>query len=262
MNVEMDILSILQSKRTIEVLKELKMGSNKSEVKAKLKLSNSTLLQILSKLSSLELISGEEITTKGELVLTCCNVVERYFEFLEKMDNINEYCIEDIPRKFLKRLYELSEIRVVERKNDTFRPHLEFMEAILNAKEIYGYSTIFFPEYVNTFLNLARKGVKIELCVNRKTFEHIISNYFKELLEGISYTNVKFYVSKKDFRFSMVVTDSYFSISFYFLNGFFDYRRDFVCLSEDGLRWGKDLFNYVKGESIRVDEDYIKRAKQ
>ncbi|WP_290596470.1 MULTISPECIES: transcriptional regulator FilR1 domain-containing protein [unclassified Archaeoglobus] len=50
--------------------------------------------------------------------------------------------------------------------------------------------------------------------------------------------NVSFYVSERDFRFPSIVADEFFSTSFYFANGAFDYKRDFTCRSEDARRWG------------------------
>ncbi len=238
----------------IEVLKELKKGTSRREIKEKLNLSNSLLVQFLSKLVSMGLISEDlKVTTKGDIVLRCEDVIGRYLRFISVVDEyINEYNISDIPEKFVKRFYELSEIKLAERKIDTFKPHKEFVDAILNANEIYGYSTIFFPEYVKTFLELARRGVKIELCVNKRIFRYITDYYYKELIEGISYKNVKLFVSKKDFKFCIVVTDSYFSISFYFKNNLFDYKRDFICETAEGVRWGMDLFNYIKSNSTPV----------
>ncbi len=171
---------------------------------------------------------------------------------------MNEYDLEDLPNYLVARFYELSEVRVVERDEDVFTPHEEFIENLTKSEEIYGYASVFFPEYVETFLRFAEEDKKIEIVVNGRVFSRIVREYRSELEKGICKRNVSFYVSKRDFRFSFVVTDKFFSISFYRRNGFFDYKRDFVCFSEDCLRWGRDLFNYVKDNSVRVDRVKLK----
>ncbi len=257
-----NLLNTLNSPRTMEILKELEKGpKSRKELRVKLGVSSSALVQTLSRMSFAGLVlDGEvvEITTKGLLVLRANDVVKRYERFLNAFgDFVNEYILEDIPENFVMRFYELDEIEVVEREEDTFKPHDEFIEAVLKAREIYGYSTIFFPEYVDMFLKLAEEGKKIEIIVNDNVFERIVRNHRKELIKGISFSNSNLYLSKKNFRFCLLVTDSYFSISFYLKNGLFDYRRDFVCRSKSARIWGKDLYEYVKSHSVTVRRDNI-----
>jgi len=105
---------------------------------------------------------------------------------------------------------------------------------------------------------MAKKGKKIEIIVNREILRRILENYKKEFSRGLRYNNVKFYVSRRDFKFSFIVTDQFFSISFYFKNGLFDYKRDFVCKSESAKRWGLDLFNYVRSSADIVSIEKLK----
>ena len=142
---------------------------------------------------------------------------------------MNEYDLEDLPDYLVARFYELSEVRVVERYEDVFAPHEEFMKNLAKSKEIYGYTSVFFPEYVEKFLRFAEEGKRIEIIVNEKVLGRIVREYKNELWRSICKRNVNFYVSKKDFKFSFVVTDEFFSISFYSRDGLFDYKRDFVC---------------------------------
>jgi predicted transcriptional regulator len=132
------------------------------------------------------------------------------------------------------------------------------MEALSKSKEICGYSTVLFPEYIESFLKFAEEGRRIELVVNRDVLRQILENYKIELEKGLEYKNVEFYFSQKDYKFSFVVTDTFFSISFYLKTGFFDYKRDFLCESKDSIRWGMDLFNHVKANSLKIDTKGVK----
>jgi len=120
-----------------------------------------------------------------------------------------------------------------------------------------GYSSVFFKEYIDFFLNLAKKGVKLEIAVSEDVLAKILSEFAKEFEEGISCENVRFYVSKK-FKFSFVVTESCLSLSFYFKTGVFDYKRDFVWKGKEAVDWGNDHFEFVKKNSERIKRQRLK----
>ncbi len=262
------LVSMLLSRRVVEILKEVSDGvKTKKELRKTLNISSSALIQVLSKMTSLELIQEENgciyILPKGKIILDFCETIRRYEKFLNVFNSyVNNYVIEDLPDYLVRRFYELSEIKVVEKDCDVLRPHKEFIDGLKISEFIYGYTAVFFPEYVNTFLRFAEEGKEIKIVVSKDVFRQIVKNYENELRKGLEYDNVEFYVSNRDFKFSFVVTDIFFSISFYLRNKLFDYKRDFICESEDGIRWGVDLFNYVVRNSVKVCIESLKELVQ
>ncbi len=99
---------------------------------------------------------------------------------------------------------------------------------------------------------MAERGVEISIIVSDDVFSRIISDFPEDLEKGLSFDNVSFYVSRNRYRFAFVVTDTHLLISFYLKNGVFDYTRDFVCRG-DAIRWGNDLFEFVRGNSELID---------
>jgi len=257
------VINVLHSPRIVEILELLeKKPSSKKELREILGISGSSLIQTITKMSSMGLVREEgekvEISPKGSVILRAKDILERYSMCINSLEKyINEYVLDDIPPRLLKRLYELGELKVVERKEDTFKPHDEFVEELSKAKVIEGYSTIFFAEYVDVFSGFAEEGKKIKIAINEKVFSQILRNYKKDLLRGLKYPNVELYLSRKDFRFCIAMTESYFSISFYLKNGLFDYKRDFVTKSESGRRWGKALLKHVMNYCVRIDERLV-----
>jgi predicted transcriptional regulator len=256
------LINLLSSPRILEVLTELLTPKTREELKSRIPTSTSSLSQVLNRTISLNLIARHDetfrILPKGELVLRIYETIAGYEKFLNKFDDyVNIYILENIPEHLSPRFYELKDFVVVE-SDECFRPHREFMEALSNSKEICGYSTVLFPEYIESFLKFAEEGRRIELVVNRDVLRQILENYKIELEKGLEYKNVEFYFSQKDYKFSFVVTDTFFSISFYLKTGFFDYKRDFLCESKDSIRWGMDLFNHVKANSLKIDTKGVK----
>ena len=148
------LLNILSSFRVLEKL-SIK-SKTKNELKNSLDTSSSSLAQILSKMVNSGMIeqNGDvfRILPRGEFILKIQKTLDCYEKFLNRFgDYINLYTLEDIPENLVLRFYELNEIEVVERSEDVFLPHREFIEGLSESKEIYGYSTIFFPEYIASF---------------------------------------------------------------------------------------------------------------
>ncbi len=263
----MELLRILSSPRIIDTLLALKDSPKKrNELKTVLNVSTSHMVQILGKATSLKLVEqkGEyyTITPKGSLVLSVCELVKDYDRLMEKFDVLNEYSFDFLPDYLLERLYQLSKARVVEKKEDTFRPHEEFVKAVLEARTIKGYTSIFFPEHVSLFSSVVDEKEYVGIIASRDVMREILLNYRDELKWGISKKNVGFYLSKKDVKFSFIVTDKVLISYFYFRNGFFDYRRELICSSSDCIEWGEDLYEYMLESSIRVRPENVDTLAQ
>ena len=262
------VLSVLHSPRIVEILEILEKRSlSKKELREKLGVSGSSLVQTVAKMNAMGLVEDDgesvSITPKGVVILKAKGVLEDYNAFLNSVEKyINEYLLDDIPKSLLKRLYELGELTIIDRAEDTFKPHDEFVEELSKAKKIEGYSTIFFADYVDVFSRFADEGKEIKVAVNEKVLSQMVRNYKQELLMGLSYPNVELYISRKDFRFCVVLTEYYFSISFYLRNGLFDYRRDFATKSEGGRRWGRAILDHIMKHCVRVDADFVERFER
>ena len=264
----MKLINLLSSKRVIEILKILsKKSLTTKELRDFLNVSSSSLRQTLNKMINYGLIDEDKdfvkILPKGEYLLKICEVMSNQEKFLKIFgDFLNLYYMDDIPENLVVRFHELSDMKLIEQECEIYTPHKEFIENLMKSKEIYGYSSIFFPEYIGLFLKLAKENRKIEIVVSKDIFDFITKNYKKELEEGLKHENVSFYISKKKFKFSFIVTDIFFCISFFFRNGVFDYKRDFICYSKKCKIWGIDLFKYVKKNSYRINIKDMKKLLQ
>lgn len=255
---------ILKHGRTVEVLKTLQIEPKKrQELEEVLSITTSHLSQILKRLEQQHLVKREgdtvHISPKGEILLRAYCVNQRFSKFLQNFgDFINDFDISDIPDWLISRLYELDSIDVVETQSDFLEPHNEFFSVLDQTVEIRGYTPVFFREHVDFFLKIAEEGVEIEIIVSEEIFRKILNEFPGEIQRGISLNNVGFYVSKRKFKFAFIVTESILSISFYLRTGVFDYKRDFLCRGSDAVRWGNDLFEYVRRGSEPIDRQKLK----
>ncbi len=238
----------LFSPRIIQVLKLLDSGVvNKNELKEKLNVSISRVSQILNKAENLGLVevSGNycKMTSKGYLLLNVYEVIEG-FEKLCEIEALKEYDFQDIPPYLMDRLYMLENARLTEKCCDFFCLEKAFINAVRDAKRIKGYANVFFPEYVDVFLEAANSK-SIEIVVSRGVLEELLSKHVDKLKIGISKPNVKLYISNRSYKFSFIVTENNLIIYFYLKNGIFDYRRALVCKDANCVEWGEQLYIHV-----------------
>lgn len=258
----MELFRLLSSPRIIEVLVELSFSpKSKSELMNTLNISMPHITQILNKTINMELLEKIDdkyyITEKGLIVLKTYDVVKNFNKFIKKFNIINEYILEDIPTYLLERMHQLSEAELLEKKEDTFRPHREFVDAVIKSRYIKGYTSIFFPEHVSLFSSVADEKDSIEIIVSKDVMKEILTNYKEELKWGLSKPNVKFYIAKKNYKLTFMVTDKVTLLFFYLKNGLFDYRREIMCYTEACRDWGNSLYNYVVENSVIVKPEDI-----
>ena len=83
-------------------------------------------------------------------------------------------------------------------------------------------------------------------------FKIMKEKYYDALEAGLKIKTASLYVSKKDIKFSFIVTESYFSISLFYANGVFDSKNDVISRDPSALAWGERIFEYFRSQSEKV----------
>ncbi len=238
------------SSREREVLSAIYRGSKtRNEIAERVGLSPPHLSRILKKLKSAGLISLEnnavEVLFKGEVHALFYDILSRYDKLFKSVD-INKYILSGIPENLLHRMYELSGVKVVKSTREIFQPHPVVVENIVKSKYVVGYGRMLYPDYALLFLKLAKKGIAVEAIINERTLGEIRELYSSELEEYFTCQNSKLLVSKRNFNFSIILTDSAFFMSLFFKNGTLDYTKFYAWYDEEGRKWGRDLVKHIK----------------
>ena len=254
----MDVFSVMTS-RAMDVLKTLsKEPKTRKELSRELGLSPSSLSQIIRKLENFGCIGEVEgvwtLELKGKLVLKMYEAVSRYESLFDSVD-LNEYYVEDIPEHLIDRFFELSGVRVVNAFDRTiFKPHMLVIRDILESEKVSGYSAMLYPEYAEVFIKIAEKGVEVEAIVSEAVFTKVKQEFSEDLQKFLSFDNVTLLVAD-NYAFSSILTTKSFFMSFFFKNRTLDYTRFYAWNDRDGLRWGNELFEYIRENSYEVRLD-------
>lgn len=246
-------------KRSKIVLMLLKRPMSSRELSIHLGSSSSNVIPQIRKLELESLVELRRrtytLTERGKLIgelysgfLCGIEVIENHKPFWTEHDHS---CI---PERLLKRIYELGGSHIIENSpEDIYEIHKEFVENIVSSTSIYGISSVYHPAYPPMFLELAERGKNVTLILTENVFKKVKKNNRSDLRGYLGLKNAAMYVSDEDIKLASVVTDRFFSISLYFKDGTYDFKRDFISFNETALLWGKELFEYYQNISRKIN---------
>jgi predicted transcriptional regulator len=228
-----------------------------SEIKDNLNLKSPELLPRLKEMEDANMILKEE----GQYRLSSLGKVSAiyYKPFLDTLASIeaNEdlwvnHDHDVIPETLLSRIQELKDCRVIKDEHEhIYDSHKSFIENVMSATQFMGLASIFLPNFPEMFLGLARKNIPVSIIVTPNVFLKIKREHIAETEEFIKYERTSLYVSSNE-KVSFGVTDRFFSLSLCFKNGTYDPRSDLVGFDSSSIKWGEDLFNHYKENSIEI----------
>jgi predicted transcriptional regulator len=174
-------------------------------------------------------------------------------EVLKKQERFwLEHDLSGIPDHMLEKIGWLKDSTLLESKpTDLFLVHATYIDMITKAKEIKGISPIFVPEFSSVYGTLAKKDVDIQLLVTEKVMDKIDKKILESLISDEN-TKLKLYILKEDVKVATTLTDYYFSLGFFNLDGSYDWNKDLISYDKKGIEWGRELFEWYLKKAVRI----------
>ena len=164
-----------------------------------------------------------------------------------------EHQIAILPDEILLDIRDLGNYRIIENSDEEIFDVNMFLKNISTAKSLKGLSHTIHPAYPKFFLNLAKKGTEMSLILTPGVLKILKDKYSPWLREWLDLGTTSLYVTRKDFKFSYIVTDSYFSLSLFYNSGVFDSKHDVVSGDPSAIAWGDRIYRYLVTQSEKVD---------
>lgn len=146
--------------------------------------------------------------------------------------------LSSIPDGLLARIGDLIGGEVVCPNGDLLKAQHNFIEVVLNAKVIYGVSSVFFQEWPGMILQDIQNGAEVHLILSPDVKRKLP----KEFLEA------GFDLQFKPCQAAFTIADNTLSLGLFAKGGGYDPMQDFICESEKAAAWGKDLYNYYRNQ--------------
>ena len=194
------------------------------------------------------------LTPMGKVLTTHMEPLIRTLEVFDKNSKFwQDHNIGVLPQEILLHISELGNYQIIENSDEEIFDVSTFLKNISPAKTLKGLAHTVHPTWPGFFMSLAKKGVKTSLIFTPGVLKIMDDKYPGWVGEFLGLGTTSLYVTKNDFKFSYVVTDSYFSISLFYNTGFFDSKNDVTSHDPSAIRWGERIYLYLLEHSKKVE---------
>ncbi|KXS43081.1 MAG: hypothetical protein AWU59_1325 [Methanolobus sp. T82-4] len=251
---------IFASEKRKNVLLLLNDGPQKMEVILNhLDTTRQGMLPQIRTLEKHKLVTGSNdtyrLTTIGKLIvdelLPLLNTLEVLDSDLNYWGNHN---LDFVPAYLLKRLHELGTCSRIEVPfPEMFDEDEHFIEEAKRTKYIKNITTFLFPNFKKTFSELLENCVEISVIITEELYEKLMQENADDFDYLLHKPNISFYIYPEKYNFlSISLTDHAVMLRLLTDEGKYDNKR-FICSSEDARKWGRDLFEYYRENSRRIE---------
>jgi predicted transcriptional regulator len=257
MNELLNVISASDKRRNLLVL--LNKGPREwDEIKKILKVTSTGMLPQVKILEEEHLIERDgrkfSLTPTGKVLTAYLEPLISTMEIFDSHKKFwGEHNIDVLPFEILVDIRKLGNYRIIENSDEEIFDVNMFLKNITPAKTLKGLSHTVHPTYPDFFMGLARKGVKTSLIFTPGVLKIMNEKYPGWVREFLGFRTTSLYVTKKDFKFSYVVTDSYFSISLFYNTGIFDSKNDVTSHEPSALEWGERIYRFLLEHSEKIE---------
>ena len=195
--------------------------------------------------------SGKIVALHVESFVQTVNVITQFGKFWLEHD------LSGIPEDSLKDIGCLQESQVLTSvPTDVFNAFSTFVTLLEDAKVIRGVAPVFTPDLFDIYAKLASKGIPIELVVTREVLENMLELADCSPLKDQLKANLRLFVIEQNPKTAFTVTDYFFMIGLFRLDGSYDHSDQLLSYSTEGTGWGRELFDHYLGASEESDLRY------
>ena len=199
-----------------------------------------------------------ELTNIGKIVAL---QLENFVRTVNAITQFSKFWLEHdlsgIPEDSLKNIGCLQESQVLTSvPTDVFNAFSTFVTLLEDAKVIRGVAPVFTPDLFDIYAKLASKGIPIELVVTREVLENMLELADCSPLKDQLKANLRLFVIEQNPKTAFTVTDYFFMIGLFRLDGSYDHSDQLLSYSTEGTGWGRELFDHYLGASEESDLRY------
>ena len=192
--------------------------------------------------------SGKIVALHVESFVQTVSVITQFGKFWLEHD------LSGIPEDSLRNIGCLQESEVLTSvPTDIFNAFSTFVTLLDDAKVIRGVAPVFTPDLFDSYAELAAKGIPIELVATHEVLENMLELADRSPLKNPLKKNLKLFVIEQNPKTAFTVTDYFFMIGLFRSDGSYDHSDQLLSYSNDGIQWGRELYDYYLGASKEFD---------
>lgn len=259
MNREILHLTACSDLRRNILISMIEQDKSLADLRKGLNISSTTALHALKELEKNNLTFQQKdknyaLTNIGRIITLKLVDFNNAAEVMRKYERFwLEHDMSGIPDQLFETIGWLHGSNLVEdTATDIFKVHRNFIKLLSDARKIKGISSIYVPEYIELFPDLIiNKKVNVELILTQEVIEKIDKKIINEIISDKS-LDLKLYITTEKTKAAFTVTDYFFSLGLFHLNGNYDYNRDLLSFEKKGIEWGNRLFEWYLQKAEKI----------
>ena len=239
------LTSTMRTKLLLSIYNESK---NLDDLRIELEKPSATILHGLKELENLNFVKKVQkyyqLTSNGYLLTTnMIKLIDNWYATNKNEDFWNIHDLTAIPQENLKNIYLLRNAEcITSTTSNLSKAYNSYSKLIENAEELKITLPIFSENHLR---NIVQTLHKLELITHQEILALIHRNpLFEKWL--INNENVKIISIKNPLKSFLTLGEEFMSLTLFFKDGHYDDSQILIDKSQDGLKWGKLLYNQIK----------------
>lgn len=228
-------------------------SKNLDDLRIELEKPSATILHGLKELENLNFVKKVQkyyqLTSNGYLLTTnMIKLIDNWYATNKNEDFWNIHDLTAIPQENLKNIYLLRNAEcITSTTSNLSKAYNSYSKLIENAEELKITLPIFSENHLRNIVQLIQEKTlhKLELITHQEILALIHRNpLFEKWL--INNENVKIISIKNPLKSFLTLGEEFMSLTLFFKDGHYDDSQILIDKSQDGLKWGKLLYNQIK----------------
>lgn len=249
------LTSTMRTKLIISIYEKSK---NLEDLRNELEKPSATILHGLKELESLNYVKKlnkyYSLTSNGYLLaINMIKLIENWYSIDKNKIFWDNHSLEHIPDSSMKNLHQLKNAKcITSTNNDLSQALTTYLDLISTCDNFKMILPIYSEIHLNKIIDLLKssKIKKLDLITTPEIASSIKFNpiYYESFKNN---KNVNISILKQETNIYLTVCEKFMTMNLFFKDGHFDDSQLLLDKSENGVKWGVDLFEYYHKRLVK-----------
>ncbi|MBU4534590.1 MAG: DUF1724 domain-containing protein [Euryarchaeota archaeon] len=256
-----EINFLVSSHVKIKIMLSLRENPKKlGKIREETSISSSTIIHSINQLDKRKFVTKisdtYSLTSKGKLIsskivmmLKNCAVVKKHENFFAS------HSIEDFPKTLSVKIGQLNNSILIEStKSNISKPFTTYSELLKDAEDISVVLPVFFSRHMDFIKEVLDNGGNVSLILRYDILESLLEHInIEKTTELIKKGKLNIRTINDEIPVAFLVNDHVLTLGLFFHDGSYDVSKLLLSHDKEAINWGKELFEYYKEKSEKID---------
>ncbi|HII05791.1 MAG TPA: DUF1724 domain-containing protein [Methanotrichaceae archaeon] len=230
-----------------------------SDLEKEMGIRNTTILHAIKEMTDSNLVTrtdkGYGLTNLGKMqAYMLTDMIDFVLALEEHRDFWLTHDINGIPVELLRKIGMLTHSKIMASDHfDPLKTQKYFLKEVVNSKQMYGVSPIMMSDFPLLIAALLKKGSEVNLILTTDILKIVYNDYYDLISELLNHENFSLYCIDEVVTTAFTVTDSILNLGLFRIDGGYDLGSDLICMGEDAITWGMELFSFYREKSELIE---------